>query len=198
MEPQRVAAAARGDEAARRELFEAHREVAFHAAFRVTGRHADALDAVQDAFIRAFAGLDAFQGEAGFRTWLLRIVTNRALDLLRARKVRLAASIDAERDDEPNAAPIVASSAEPDRALEHAEQTETIRAAVEELPPDQRAVFSLFAAGELSYAEIAEALGIPIGTVMSRLFHARKKLQERLAGLAPRASRDRHGIEAPQ
>lgn len=188
LEAQRVAAAARGVEAARRELFEAYRDVAFHAAFRITGRREDALDAVQDGFIKAFAGLATFQGESGFKTWLLRIVSNRALDLLRARKVRLAASLDGEREDGELQGAVAATIDAPDRGLEQAELAQRVASAMEELPPDQRAVFSLFASGELTYAQIAEALGIPMGTVMSRLFHARRKLQERLADLGPRGA----------
>jgi len=182
-----VQRAAGGDRAAQRELFELYREAAYAVAFRVTGRHEDALDVVQDAFIKAFDGLPDFQRESGFKTWLLRICTNRALDLLRARKVRLANSIDAGPDDDGHGdSGIAASEPGPDSGLEQSETAERIRLAVEQLPPQQRAVFALFAAGELSYGEIAAALDVPIGTVMSRLYHARRRLHELLGDLAPR------------
>jgi RNA polymerase sigma factor (sigma-70 family) len=96
--------AAAGDREAQRELFERYRDAAYRVAFRITGRQADALDAVQDSFIRAFERLSGFQREARFKTWLLRIVTNRALDLLRARKVRLAIPLDGDDEAGPVAA----------------------------------------------------------------------------------------------
>lgn len=179
-----VERAAAGEHQARRELFERHREAAYRVALRVTGRHEDALDVVQDSFIRAFGRLDEFQHGSSFRTWLLRIVTNRALDVLRARRVRLAVPLDAD-EDEPVAV-VAAGEAQPGQALEQRELAARLRAAIESLPPDQRAVFALYAAGELTYGQIAETLGIPVGTVMSRLYHARRRLHQMLADLAPR------------
>ncbi len=172
-----------GDRDARRELFEQHREIAYRVALRVTNRPEDALDVVQDAFIRAFDRLGTFNRESGFRTWFLRIVTNRALDLIRARKVRLAVPLDSS-DDDP--APAVSSGpAPPDAGMQSSELGDRLRTAIDALPPAQRAVFSLYATGELTYAEIAEALDIPVGTVMSRLYHARRRLHELLPDLAP-------------
>jgi RNA polymerase sigma-70 factor (ECF subfamily) len=180
-----VTRAAAGDRDARRELFERFRDVAYRVALRIAGRPEDALDVVQDSFIRAFERLTEFQRESGFQTWLLRIVSNRALDLLRARKVRLAVPLDA--DDEQARVELAArdSAGRPGHALEQSELAERLRRALESLPPDQRAVFALYATGELTYGQIAEALGIPIGTVMSRLFHARRKLHEMLPDLSP-------------
>lgn len=183
-EPDPVAAAARGDRAAQRQLFERYRDAAFRVAFRITGREEDALDVVQDAFIKAFDGLAGYQGDASFKTWLLRIVSNRALDVLRARKVRLAAPLDGGEDEGAVSVADERREEQPGAALERAELARRVNVALEALPPDQRAVFALHAVGELTYAEIAEAVGIPIGTVMSRLFHARKRLQESLKELA--------------
>lgn len=181
-----IAAAVGGDRDARRELYELHREAAFRAALRITGRREDALDAVQDAFIKAFERLGDFQQASGFKTWLLRIVTNRSLDLLRARKVRLAVSLDAGGDDEePRYEPPAGELAPaPEARMERRELADRIQAALDKLPPDQKSVFAMYATGEMTYGEIAEAVGIPIGTVMSRLFHARRKLHELLADLA--------------
>ena len=179
--------AAGGEVEARRELFERYRDVAYRVAMRITGRHADALDAVQDSFIRAFERLESFKGESTFKTWLLRIVSNRSLDLLRKRKVRLAVSLD--RPDDDGEASIVVEDEradDPGRRLEQGEAADRIQAAIDRLPPAQKTVFAMFAIEELSYGQIAEALGIPIGTVMSRLYHARKRLQEYLGDLAPR------------
>jgi len=177
--------AARGDGEARRTLFERYREAAYRVALRVTGRNEDALDVVQDAFIKAFDSLGGFQREAAFKTWLLRIVTNRSLDLLRSRKVRLAVSLDRDEEgDGPRIQP-AGDSAAPGAGLERGELAERLRNAIDALPPDQRAVFAMYADGEATYGEIAEALGVPIGTVMSRLYHARRKLHEMLKDLAP-------------
>lgn len=179
--------AAAGDPEARRALFERHREVAYRVAVRITGRPEDAMDVVQDSFIRAFQRLDDFQREANFRTWLLRIVSNRALDVLRARKVRLAIPLDG--GDEDTGPTVVAdpSDTHPGRQMDRMELAERLRRAIDALPPDQRAVFAMYATGEMTYEQIAGALGIPIGTVMSRLYHARRRLHDWLPDLAPQA-----------
>ncbi len=174
-----IADAARGDQDAQRVLFERYREAAYRVAYRVTGRDADALDIVQDSFIKMFQRLGDFRGTSSLKTWLLRIVTNRALDVVRGRKVRLAVSLDGddERGIEP---PDPKASPAPSRGIESRETVERIRAAIDRLPPEQRAVMALYASGEMTYGEIAEVLGIPAGTVMSRLYHARRRLQEML------------------
>jgi RNA polymerase sigma-70 factor (ECF subfamily) len=181
---QLVSRAATGDRDARHELFVRFREDAYKVAFRITGRHADAADVVQDAFIKAFDGLTGFQAEASFKTWLLRIVANRALDALRKRKIRLAAPIDSD-DGAGEAGRLADPRAEPAGArLDRQELGVRLQAAIEKLSPDHRSVFALYATGDKTYGEIAEMLGIPIGTVMSRLYHARRKLRELLPDLA--------------
>lgn len=180
-----VERATAGDREARRQLFERFRQVAYRVALRITGRPEDALDVVQDSFIRAFERLDDFQRGSGFQTWLLRIVSNRALDLLRARKVRLAVPLDGNDDDLRLVPAAPEAENRPERRMEQQELADRLREAIESLPADQRAVFALYATGELTYGQIAEALGIPIGTVMSRLYHARRRLHGLLSDLAP-------------
>ena len=182
-----VTRATAGDRDARRELFERFRDVAYRVALRIAGRPEDALDVVQDSFIRAFERLAEFEHESGFRTWLLRIVSNRTLDLLRARKVRLAVPLDVDDDQARLELAATDSVGRPGRGLEQRELAERLHRALESLPPEQRAVFALYATGEMSYGQIADALGVPIGTVMSRLFHARRKLHEMLPDLAPQS-----------
>ena len=180
MEGRLVAAAGRGDLPAQRELFERYRTVAYRVAHRITRREADALDVVQDAFIKAFERLANFKGDSRFKTWLLRIVTNRALDIVRQRKVRLAVSLSGGDDasiDPPAERGVVS----PSERLEREELAVRAKAALDRLPPDQRAVLALYATGEMTYGEIAEVLDIPPGTVMSRLYHARRKMQEMLS-----------------
>ena len=181
-----VERAAGGDRDAKRDLFERYRDVAYRVAFRVTGRHEDAMDVVQDGFIKAFGNLGGFQRTSSFKTWLLRIVNNKALDLLRSRKVRLAAPLDAG-DDLPQAEYIgPARGDKPADAMTRRELGERLHQAIDSLPPEQRTVFALYAAGEMTYGEIAEVVGVPLGTVMSRIYHARRKLHEMLPDLAPR------------
>jgi len=170
---------ARGDRAALDEMFRRHRAVAYRVAYRLLGREADALDAVQDGFIKVFTNLERFRGHSSFKTWLLRIVSNAALDLGRQRqrdgwndrRQGIAKPDQAGPDHRPP----------PDAAAERADLRRVIDAALARLPAAQRQTFVLHVDGELSYREVADALGISIGTVMSRLFYARQKLKTLLA-----------------
>jgi RNA polymerase sigma-70 factor (ECF subfamily) len=167
-----------GDRAALDELFRRHRAVAYRVAYRLLGREDDALDAVQDGFVKALTHLGRFGGRCSFKTWLLRIVSNAALDLGR-RRARDGWNDDTPPPDalrraDPAAGP-------PDAAAERADLRAVIDAALARLPAAQRQTFVLHADGGLSYREVADALGISIGTVMSRLFYARQKLKALLA-----------------
>jgi RNA polymerase sigma-70 factor (ECF subfamily) len=174
-----VALARGGDAPAREELFRRHRAIAFRVAHRCLGNDEDALDAVQDAFIKALGHLDDFDGRSGFRTWLLKIVTNTALDAGRRRKRRATIPLtQAERDgNEPGI------EVDPTVGLRRRDLREAIDAGLDRLGADTRATFVLFAEAGLSYKEIAEAQDVAIGTVMSRIHYARKKLQSFLAGV---------------
>jgi RNA polymerase sigma-70 factor (ECF subfamily) len=168
--------AAAGDRAALEELFRRYRQVAYRVAYRLLGNEADALDAVQDGFVKALVHLPRFQGRSSFKTWLLRVVSNASLDLGRQRGRRETLSIDGLRqrgqdDCEPRETPV------PERDLELADLRRQLNKALEQLSAAQRQTFVLHAEAELSYREIAEALGISIGTVMSRLFYARQRLK---------------------
>src|SRR4051812_16305105 len=168
--------AAAGDRAAADELFRRHRGVAFRVAQRLLSNEADALDAVQDAFVKALTHLPSFQGRSSFKTWLLRVVSNAALDLGRQRGRRELLSMDAlgpkgREEFEPLVLP------EPGRALERQALRRKLQEALAQLPPAQRQTFVLHAEAELSYREVAETLGISIGTVMSRLYYARQRLR---------------------
>lgn len=168
-----VARARKRDPKAREELFQRHRDEAFRVARRLLGNEQDALDAVQDALFKAFAKLDGFDGRGGFRFWLLRIVTNTALDQGRRRKRRTVISLDGEpasrsTDDDPA------------RQLGREDLRRALDEALAELSPKIRTTFVLFAESGLSYKEIAETQEVPIGTVMSRINAARRKLQASL------------------
>jgi len=169
-----------GDRTALEELFRRYRGVAYRVAHRLLANEADALDAVQDGFIKALAHLDSFRGQSSFKTWLLRVVSNASLDLGRQRGRREAVRLDvaAGPDDGP---PHPQVWDDPARGLERADLRGLLDAALATLPDAQRQTFVLHAEAGLSYREVAEALGISIGTVMSRLFYARQKLRAYLA-----------------
>ena len=170
---------AKGDRAALDDLFRRYRSVAYRVAYRLLGREADALDAVQDGFVKALTNLERFRGHSSFKTWLLRIVSNAALDLGRQRK-RDARLPQAPPGDQPDRfGP--ANLPPPDTELARADLRRRIECALVRLPESQRQTFVLHVDGGLSYREVAESLGISIGTVMSRLFYARQKLKTLLA-----------------
>ncbi|QDV39022.1 ECF RNA polymerase sigma factor SigW [Tautonia plasticadhaerens] len=178
-----------GDPEAREELFRRGREVAYRVAYRLLGNSEDAMDAVQDGFIKAFRNLDAFDGRSAFRTWLLRIVTNASHDLGRRKGRRPALRLTDLDADGAGPGGSGTSAVEPSveddpaRGLHLADLRRAIDAALARLSPAIRETFVLFAEAELSYKEIAEAQGVPIGTVMSRLHYARQKLQAALEGV---------------
>ncbi len=177
-----------GDRDALEELFRRHWGVARRVAFRLLGHEQDAQDAAQECMIKALAHLNDFDGRSGFRTWLLRIVTNASFDAGRKRKRRpllgLGASPGDDRDGEANPHPREPScDDDPSRDLRRQDLRRALDRALGRLAPNQRQAFVLFAEAGLSYEEIAEVQGVPIGTVMSRLYYARTKLQNFLDGV---------------
>jgi RNA polymerase sigma-70 factor (ECF subfamily) len=173
--------ARQGDPAAREEIFRRHFGIAYRVAHRLLGHEQDALDAVQDGFLKALVHLEDFDGRSGFRTWLLRIVTNAALDLGRKRRRRSTVSLD-ENGDSSARIELAGEAEDPAGGLYREDVRRVIDAALERLSPSTRSTFVLFAEAELSYKEIADCQGVPIGTVMSRLHYARQKLQGFLEG----------------
>ncbi|HWE37848.1 MAG TPA: RNA polymerase sigma factor [Isosphaeraceae bacterium] len=172
-----VALARAGDRPAEEILFGRHFEVAYRVAHRLLGHDQDALDAVQDSYVKVLGGLGSFDGRCGFRTWLLRIVTNTALDAGRRRQrnplVRLS-EVDLDR---------AGAEEDPSRGLQREDLRNAIDAALARLSPAKRTTFVLFAEAGLTYEEIAECLKVPKGTVMSRISDARQKLQAYLEGI---------------
>jgi RNA polymerase sigma-70 factor (ECF subfamily) len=178
-----VSRARAGDLLAREELFQRHRGESYRYAYRFLGHEQDALDVVQEAMLKAFVALGDFDGRSGFRTWLLRIVTNTAYDWGRRRKRRfngrgggLPASREPESDDDPAL------------RLYQEDLRRSIDDSLARLSSTLRETFVLFAELGLSYKEIAETQDVPIGTVMSRIHAAREKLQaaldwDKLSGL---------------
>ncbi len=174
-----VERARRGESPAREELFRRHFDVAYRVAYRLLGNEQDALDAVQDGFLKGVVHLAEFDGRSIFRTWLLRIVTNAALDGGRRKRRRPTVPLgDGETDGfEPSVTD------DPSLGMLRGDLRRKIDQALAKLGPETRQTFVLFAEAELSYKEIAECQGLPIGTVMSRLHYARQKLQSHLEGI---------------
>jgi RNA polymerase sigma-70 factor (ECF subfamily) len=173
---QLLACFAAGHREALDELFGRYRQPAYRVAYRLLGHEADALDAVQEGFVKALTHLHGFQGRSSFKTWLLRVVSNAALDLGRQRGRRESVSLDAPQAGD-GVHPHLLSADEAGRGLERADLRRLLEQALATLSEVQRQTFVLYADGELSYREVAEAMDTSIGTVMSRLFYARQKLR---------------------
>ncbi len=175
-----------GDHRAFRTLFDKYHKRAFSVAYGVLKSRPDALDVVQEGFVKVHKHLDSFEGTSSFYTWLYRIVMNLAIDSLRRRKTsRPVEYDDAIRRDGENAGDdtIVARmlDSNPRKAAIRRELVAKIDAALAELPDYHREVIILREIDGMSYEEMAEVLQVPKGTIMSRLFHARKKMQAALA-----------------
>jgi len=155
-----VAACAAGRPEAFRELLARYRRSAVTLAYQMLGNAEDAEDVAQEAFVRIFQAIPRFRGQAAFPTWLYRIVTNLCLGSRRRRRVTVG--LDAVR--EPRAAD------SPSRSVPEGLLARQVMAA---MPADRRAILLLREQEGLSYREIAEALGLPLGTVRSRLSKAR-------------------------
>ncbi len=162
---------------------------------RLLGDPDEAEDAVQEAFVRAYRHLDEFDPTYRFYTWIYRIARNRSLNVLRRRKTWGLVSLSREGPDDPDdppagraAAPPLESGDDASRRIERGELAAALEACRETLPADQRECFDLRHADGLSYADIAAALEIPAGTVMSRLSRAREKM---------RACLESKGVGAP-
>jgi RNA polymerase sigma-70 factor (ECF subfamily) len=183
---QLVLAARKGDRDAFRILFERYHRRAYTLALGVLRHADDALDVVQDAFVKAHKYLDKFEGNSSFYTWLYRIVMNLSIDHLRkhrrAKPVEFdEARLDEDRADEGLLPRILGGN--PGRALLDKEIRKRIDTALGDLSENHRAVLVMRELEGLSYEEMAQAMGCSKGTIMSRLFHARRNMQKRLLDL---------------
>lgn len=157
------------------ELFENTREAVFGIALRMTGRPDLADDAVQETFVDVLRGADGFRGDARLTTWLYRIAV-RAAARVSDRARRRAAPLPEE---------LAVGTDEPPEALTQREGAARILAAMAQLPATQRAVLALAALDDLPQTEIAVVLGLPSGTVYSRLHQARERMREALERGSP-------------
>lgn len=176
-----------GDSAAFRTLYDKYHRRAFAVAMGVVKNEDDALDAVQNAFIKVHKNIHRFQGSSSFYTWLYRIVMNVSIDHVRRTSRRKTLDFDEralhEESEVAGDGALVprVTDANPGKAALRRELGSAIQAALAQLPEHHRAVIVLREIEGMSYEEMAEALEVPKGTIMSRLFHARKKMQVELA-----------------
>jgi RNA polymerase sigma-70 factor (ECF subfamily) len=181
---QLVKAAQKGDMSAFEELVARHRDKIYARAFSMLRNEEDAIDLSQEAWVKGWQRLNQFQGEASFATWMTRIVINLCLDQLRKQKRIKSESID-QMDEEIGGVerqmPIV--NPNPTEGLERGELRQRIDKALAQLSYEHRTVLILHEFEELEYKLIAKKMGCSIGTVMSRLFYARRKMAVLLAGL---------------
>jgi RNA polymerase sigma-70 factor (ECF subfamily) len=180
-----IALAQAGDMGAFRQLVERHQRRAFSVALALVRDENDAREIVQDAFLRAYKSLPNFQGSSSFFTWLYRIITNLSIDLKR-KPGRQTVDLDEGRlsseDNADSDFPTLGQSAgDPSDMVRRSEIAARLQAALDALPSYHRAVIVLREVEGLSYEEMARAIGVSKGTIMSRLFHARQKLQRALA-----------------
>jgi RNA polymerase sigma-70 factor (ECF subfamily) len=178
-----IDAARSGDANAFRELVRMHQRRAYAVALGVLHDPDDARDVCQEAFLKAHRNLGSFEGDAQFFTWLYRIVMNLCIDQLRKRRGEKVEFDEAIASDDPNDDAGIAPRRlgfDPGRALDDKELREQIREALAQLPSVHRAVLVMREIEGLSYQEMADRVGCSIGTIMSRLFHARRKMQKML------------------
>ncbi|MED5372346.1 MAG: sigma-70 family RNA polymerase sigma factor [Myxococcota bacterium] len=177
-----VEAVLAGDSAAYRSLVERYQRRIYAMVTGMVRDKEDARDLTQEAFIKAFKNLERFRKDSSFYTWLYRIAMNLAIDHLRKHGKRKHAEFDeqiATRDGE-GAIDERHRSLDPSKELQRKRLGDRIFNALDQLSPDHRQIVVLREVEGLSYKEIGEVLEIPEGTVMSRLFYARRKLQEML------------------
>ena len=173
-----------GDTEAFDELVTRYRTRVFSMIYNMVHSEQDAWDLAQDSFLKAWKSIGRFRGQSSFYTWIYRIVMNVTIDWLRKKKIKGG---DAEFDDaiqlreiDPASKTVPKTEALPHQLMERDEIRARIDNAIGQLSPEHRAVILMKEIDDMQYHEIAETLGCSIGTVMSRLFYARKKLQNLL------------------
>src|SRR5439155_7154504 len=173
-----------GDTEAFGELVTRYRARVFSMIYNMVHSEQDAWDLAQDSFLKAWKSIKRFRWRSSFYTWIYRIVMNVTIDWLRKKQVKGGG---AEFDDaiqlkevDPASKTVPKTDALPYETMERSEIRARFDKAITQLSPEQRAVILMREIEEMQYHEIAEALGCSIGTVMSRLFYARKKLQNLL------------------
>lgn len=177
-----VAQARKGDDRAFAELVKRYEAKIFRLAQHITQNREDAEDVLQETFLRAYEHLDQFQGNSKFYTWIVRIAVNQALMKLRRRRTDKSVSLDETIDtgEDTVTREIAAWDEDPEQRFSREELGEILDSAIQTLAPTYRSVFLLRDVDDLSTEETAEALGLSVPAVKSRLLRARLQLREKL------------------
>lgn len=180
MDPETLRRAQAGDEAAFGVLMRAHHDQTFRLVWAILRHEQDARDISQEVWLTVWRELPKFRGDAKFSTWLHAIATRRALDHLRRRRRWFDRFLPFARDDGTELEPADESTLANASADPAGDRVESVRRALDALPPKLRAVLALREMEGLAYDEIAAVLSVPTGTVMSRLYNARRLLAQKL------------------
>ena len=175
-ETEMISRCQRGDQEALKEIFDKYNKKVYRIAYGVVRQREEALDIVQEVFIKLFHSIKNFKGKSHFYTYLYRMVMNTAIDHARKTGKQIISSLDQEGSFQPS------DDLEkgPERILLQKELEERVKLAMDKLPAEQRAALIFRDVEGLSYQEMAETMGCSIGTVMSRLHYGRKRMQELL------------------
>jgi RNA polymerase sigma-70 factor, ECF subfamily len=176
-ESRALEAAQRGDTAAFNELVLMYQTSVYNVALRTLGHSEDAADATQETFLAAYRAIEEFRG-GSFKAWLLRIAVNTCYDLLRRRQRRPSTSLDVIVDESGDQPGFADRRVGPEQAALGAETVSVVEQGLLTLPDDQRVIVVLCDIQGLSYEEAAEAEGVALGTVKSRLSRARARLKQ--------------------
>jgi RNA polymerase sigma-70 factor, ECF subfamily len=187
-----VERARKGDDQAFSDLVSRYERRVYRMAKQITQSDEDAEDVLQESFLKAYTHLDSFQGQSKFYTWLVRIAVNEALMKLRKRKSDRTVSLDepADTGEDTVVREIAVWEDDPEQRYSREELREILDKAIEQLKPAFRTVFVLRDIEEMSTEETAEALGLSIPAVKSRLLRARLQLREKLTRLFKRKGED--------
>jgi RNA polymerase sigma-70 factor (ECF subfamily) len=172
-----IASAQKGDARAFNQLVLLYQSMVYNLAYRILGDPDAAADATQDAFLSAFKAMRKFRG-GSFKAWLLRIVTNACYDQLRSKQRKPTDSLDDLPVEHDHVRYLRDPAEQPDEFVERQELSEVIQRGIRSLPADQRIVVVLSDVQGLSYQEIAQVMGLSLGTVKSRLSRGRTKLRD--------------------
>jgi RNA polymerase sigma-70 factor, ECF subfamily len=186
-ETEMISRCQQGDQEALKEIFDKYHKKVYRIAYGVVRQREEALDIVQEVFIKLFNSIKNFKGRSHFYTYLYRMVMNTAIDHARKTGKQTISSLDQEGSFQPS------DDLEkgPERILLQKELEERVKLAMDKLPAEQRAALIFRDVEGLSYREMAEAMGCSIGTVMSRLHYGRKRIQELLEDYVEMRSQSR-------
>ncbi|MDO7788509.1 sigma-70 family RNA polymerase sigma factor [Desulforamulus aquiferis] len=171
----------KGDRAAFEHLVQLYENKVYTIAYRLMGNHADAADLAQDSFIKIYQALPNFRGDASFSTWIYHITVNVCRDELRKRQRRPTVSLDEPANDNGSTYEVRSTAPGPEEELDRNETQAMVQRCLNSLSDDYRTVLVMREIKEMSYEEIAEALGCSLGTVKSRLSRARQALKEKIS-----------------